>query len=65
MKNKSIYKLIIGIFFVGAGIFGYLTKTGSLQLLAILIGAYGIWNIGWGVYLRKKEQGADEFDDSL
>lgn len=65
MKNKSLYKLILGVFFIGAGIYGYLTKTGSLQLLAVLIGGYGVWNIGWGLYLRKKEQSSDEFDNSL
>lgn len=65
MKNKSIYKIIIGAFFIGAGIYGYLTKTGSLQLLALIIGVYGIWNIGWGLYLRKKEKGASEYDDSI
>ncbi|MCB9187791.1 MAG: hypothetical protein H6599_00780 [Flavobacteriales bacterium] len=60
MANKSIYKLIIGVFFIGAGIFGYFTKTGYLQLLAIAIGAYGAWNLGWGIYLRKKEKSLSE-----
>ena len=57
--------MIIGIFFIGAGIFGYFTKTGKLQLLALLIGVYGIWNLGWALYLRKKAQGVDESDDSF
>lgn len=61
MKNKSIYKIIIGAFFIAAGIFGFLTKTGSLQLLALIIGIYGVWNIGWGLYLRKKEAAASDY----
>lgn len=59
MANKSIYKLIIGVFFIGAGIYGYFTKEGYLQLVAIIIGVYGAWNIGWGMYLRKKEAATD------
>jgi hypothetical protein len=60
MRNKSIYKILIGVFFIAAGIYGYLVKTGSLQLLALIIGAYGAWNIGWGLYLRKKESSATD-----
>lgn len=64
MTNKSIYKIIVGVFFIGAGIYGYLAKQDQpyLQLMALVIGAYGAWNIGWGVYLRKKEK-ANESDD--
>ncbi|CAG5083310.1 hypothetical protein [Parvicella tangerina] len=58
--NKSIYKIIIGAFFIAAGIYGYLAKTGMLQLLALAIGAYGVYNIGWGIYLRKKEKRISE-----
>lgn len=58
--NRSIVKIILGIFFIGAGIFGYLTKTGGLQLLAIVIGVYGIWNVAWGVYLKNKGKNSQE-----
>ena len=63
MTNKSIYKIIIGVFFVGAGIYGYFAKTGSLQLLALIIGMYGIYNLGWGFYLRKKEASSSDMHE--
>ncbi len=57
MMNKSLKRILIGAFFIAAGIYGYFVKTGMLQLLAIVIGAYGAWSVIWGVYLLKKEKG--------
>lgn len=62
--NKSLYKILVGIFFIAAGVYGYIVKEGMLQVIAIVIGAYGAYNIGWGMYLRKKENGLEEQDDS-
>ncbi|MCB9198119.1 MAG: hypothetical protein H6600_06650 [Flavobacteriales bacterium] len=60
--NKGIVRILIGTFFLCAGIYGFLVKTDYLRIVAILIILYGLWSIGWGLYLRKKEnQSTDMF----